>query len=76
MKHPCYFMPRRCSNSDFDSAVDEELAAKIGSELSLELMESHDEMPLALKEFLDNSLFEVLSLTDQTQPHSKILTSA
>lgn len=46
--------------------MDEELAAKIGSELSLELMESHDEMPPALKEFLDNSLFEVLSPPDHT----------
>lgn len=54
-------MSRCCSNSDFGSTVDEELAAKIGSELSLEMMESHDEMPLTLKEFLDNSLFEVIS---------------
>lgn len=61
MKPPCYFMSRNCSNSDFGSTVDEELAAKIGSELSLEMMESHDEMPLALKEFLDNSMFEVIS---------------
>ncbi|KAL0637792.1 Mitochondrial acidic protein mam33 [Maublancomyces gigas] len=39
--------------------VDEELAAKFDSELSLELMEYQDEMPLGLKEFLDSSLFEV-----------------
>lgn len=60
VRPPCYYLPRLCNNANFSCTVDEELAAKFDSELSLELMEYQDEMPLGLKEFLDNSLFEVI----------------
>lgn len=53
--------------------VDEELAAKIQSELELEKMKEYDDdMPHNLREFLDNSSFEVHLILAEPNASSKI----